>query len=106
MLDHHQPDFADRHIGPDADAVATMLKTIGVDSLDELADKALPAGILDALSADGIAPGLEVLPAAATETEALAELRAHGRLEHRRGLDDRAGLLRHVDATGVAPQHT
>jgi glycine dehydrogenase len=75
VLDHHQPDFADRHIGPDADAVATMLKTIGVNSLDELADKALPAGILDALSADGIAPGLDVLPAAATETEALAELR-------------------------------
>jgi glycine dehydrogenase len=76
VLDHHQPDFADRHIGPDADAVATMLKIIGVDSLDELADKALPAGILDALSADGVAPGLDVLPAAATETEALTELRA------------------------------
>ena len=56
MFDHNQPNFqpnfADRHIGPDADAVATMLKTIGVGSLDELADKALPAGILDALSAE------------------------------------------------------
>ena len=70
------PTFADRHIGPDADAVATMLKTIGVGSLDELADKALPAGILDALSADGVAPGLDQLPPAATEDEALAELRA------------------------------
>jgi glycine cleavage system pyridoxal-binding protein P len=50
VFDHNQPNFADRHIGPDADAVATMLKTIGVGSLDELADKALPAGILDALS--------------------------------------------------------
>ena len=68
--------FADRHIGPDADAVATMLKTIGVGSLDELADKALPAGILDALSADGLAPGLDQLPPAATEEQALAELRA------------------------------
>jgi glycine dehydrogenase len=76
VFDHNQPNFADRHIGPDADAVATMLKTIGVGSLDELADKALPAGILDALSPDGVAPGLDVLPAAATETEALAELRA------------------------------
>jgi glycine dehydrogenase len=74
--DQHQANFADRHIGPDADAVATMLKTIGVGSLDELADKALPAGILDALSTDGVAPGLDVLPAAATEAEALAELRA------------------------------
>jgi glycine dehydrogenase len=71
-----QPNFADRHIGPDADAVAAMLKTIGVGSLDELADKALPAGILDALSADGIAPGLDQLPQAATEEQALAELRA------------------------------
>src|ERR1700741_1957036 len=53
-----------------------MLKTIGVGSLDELADKALPAGILDTLSADGVAPGLDKLPQAATEEQALAELRA------------------------------
>src|ERR1700742_1759318 len=71
-----QPNFADRHIGPDADAISTMLKTIGVGSLDELADKALPAGILDALTADGVAPGLDQLPQAATEEQALAELRA------------------------------
>ncbi|OBK78739.1 aminomethyl-transferring glycine dehydrogenase [Mycobacterium sp. 1274761.0] len=70
------PTFADRHIGPDADAVATILKTIGVGSLDELADKALPAGILDTLGVDGIAPGLDRLPQAATEEQALAELRA------------------------------
>ena len=76
MFDHNQPNFADRHIGPDADAVAMMLKTIGVGSLDELADKALPAGILDTLSDDGVAPGLDQLLPAATEYEALAELRA------------------------------
>ena len=76
MFSHDQPNFADRHIGPDADAVTTMLKTIGVGSLDELADKALPAGILDVLSADGVAPGLDQLPQAATEEQALAELRA------------------------------
>jgi glycine dehydrogenase len=76
VFDHNQPSFADRHIGPDADAVATMLKTIGVGSLDELADKALPSGILDALSHDGIAPGLDQLLPAASEQEALAELRA------------------------------
>src|SRR5436190_15883809 len=52
-----------------------MLKTIGVGSLDELADKALPAGILDALSGDGVAPGLDQLLTAASEQEALAELR-------------------------------
>lgn len=68
--------FAARHIGPDADAVTTMLATIGVGSLDELAKKALPAGILDSLDADQVAPGLDQLPPAATEDEALAELRA------------------------------
>lgn len=76
MLDSHQPRFADRHIGPDSDAVAVMLDTIGVPTLDDLAAKALPANILDALSADGVAPGLEVLPAPASEAEALTELRA------------------------------
>lgn len=74
MFDKNQPTFADRHIGPDADAVATMLKTIGVGSLDELVEKALPAGILDALSADGVAPGLDQLPPPASEDQALAEL--------------------------------
>lgn len=70
-----QSGFVARHIGPDSDAIATMLGVIGVGSLDELADKALPAGILDAVGADGIAPGLEQLPPPATEEEALAELR-------------------------------
>jgi glycine dehydrogenase len=73
---HHQPRFADRHIGPDADAVATMLRVIGVDSLGALAEKALPAGILDATTVDGLAPGLDRLPPPATEEHALAELRA------------------------------
>ncbi|BBU22785.1 aminomethyl-transferring glycine dehydrogenase [Mycobacterium xenopi] len=68
--------FADRHIGPDGAAIAAMLAVIGVDSLDELAVKAVPAGILDPPTAGGIAPGLDKLPPAATEDEALAELRA------------------------------
>ncbi|NVN48842.1 aminomethyl-transferring glycine dehydrogenase [Mycolicibacterium hippocampi] len=68
--------FVDRHIGPDAQAVATLLSTIGVQSLDELAARAVPAAIFDPVGADGIAPGLQNLPPAATETEALAELRA------------------------------
>lgn len=74
--EHHQLRFVDRHIGPDADAVATMLGVIGVDSLEELAAKALPAGILDALSSAGLAPGLDELKAPATEEQSLAELRA------------------------------
>jgi len=76
VSDHTQPSFADRHIGPDSDDIATMLDVIGVASLDALAAKALPAGILDALGADGLAPGLDGLPAAVGEHEALAELKA------------------------------
>jgi len=53
-----------------------MLAVIGVDSLDELASKAVPAGILDRLTDGGAAPGLDRLPAPASETEALTELRA------------------------------
>jgi len=72
----YRPTFADRHIGPGADAIAAMLAVIGVDSLDDLATKALPSGILDALTARGVAPGLDGLPVASTEEESLAELRA------------------------------
>ncbi|MEO6792445.1 MAG: aminomethyl-transferring glycine dehydrogenase [Mycobacterium sp.] len=70
-----KPGFVDRHIGPDRAAITTMLGVIGVDSLDELAARAVPATILDVLGADGVAPGLDGLPPAAAEHEALAELR-------------------------------
>jgi len=72
----YQSTFAARHIGPDSQAVAAMLAVIGVDTLDELAAKAVPRGILDKLTETGAAPGLDRLPAAVTEAEALAELRA------------------------------
>ena len=75
MSDHLDSPFAARHIGPDAGELTIMLGVIGVASLDELAAKALPAGILDALGDSGVAPGLESLPAAATEHQALRELR-------------------------------
>ncbi|CDO88780.1 glycine dehydrogenase (aminomethyl-transferring) [Mycobacterium triplex] len=71
-----QSTFAARHIGPDSQAIDAMLDVIGVGSLDELAAKAVPAGILDKLSDDGAAPGLSALPPAASEAEAIAELRA------------------------------
>ncbi len=67
--------FAARHIGPDSADLETMLGVIGVESLDELAAKALPAGILDTLEDSGVAPGLQALPAPAGEHQALAELR-------------------------------
>src|ERR1700742_2510830 len=76
MSDHTNPLFADRHIGPDSAAVSAMLEVIGVDSLEEMARRALPAGILDGLLSSGDAPGLDQLPPAATEAEALAELRS------------------------------
>ena len=71
-----QSTFAARHIGPDSQAIAAMLDVIGVASLDELAAKSVPTGILDRLTECGAAPGLDRLPPAATEAEALAELRA------------------------------
>ncbi|MCV7400740.1 aminomethyl-transferring glycine dehydrogenase [Mycobacterium fragae] len=76
MADHTEPRFADRHIGLDGEAVAAMLHVIGVDSLEDLAAKAVPKGILDARLNGGAAPGLDQLPPAASEAEALAELRA------------------------------
>src|ERR1700751_2439540 len=53
-----------------------MLKVIGVDSLEELARRAMPAGIFDKLTDTGAAPGLDQLPPPASEAQALAELRA------------------------------
>ncbi|MBF4765133.1 aminomethyl-transferring glycine dehydrogenase [Nocardioides islandensis] len=59
--------FADRHIGLNADDVTTMLKTVGYDSLEALMGEAVPSAIrTTALD----------LPAAASEQEAAAELRA------------------------------
>ena len=58
--------FSDRHIGPDAGALAEMLRTIGYADLDALTRAAVPAAILDT--------DLE-LPPAVTETEVLAALR-------------------------------
>jgi glycine dehydrogenase len=71
-----QSTFAARHIGPDGQAISAMLDVIGVDSLDQLASKAVPSGILDTRADGGAAPGLEKLPPPATEAETLAELRA------------------------------
>ncbi len=66
-LEHGIP-FADRHIGPRPAELARMLDVIGVTSLDELADRALPRTLADP-------DAVPDLPAAATEAQALAELR-------------------------------
>ncbi|MGH3436124.1 MAG: aminomethyl-transferring glycine dehydrogenase [Sciscionella sp.] len=67
-LEHGTP-FADRHVGPRPVELARMLDVIGVGSLEELAQRVVPASIHEReLILD--------LPAAATEAEAVAELRA------------------------------
>jgi glycine dehydrogenase len=60
--------FADRHIGPDDEALAAMLAEVGVTSLDALVDAAVPGSIRSSDSLD--------LPAAVSEQDALAELRS------------------------------
>ncbi|MEV0701878.1 aminomethyl-transferring glycine dehydrogenase [Saccharopolyspora sp. NPDC050389] len=66
-LEHGTP-FADRHVGPMPAELARMLDVIGVGSLEELGQNAVP---------DTIREGdLQLaLPEPATESEALAELR-------------------------------
>ena len=60
--------FADRHIGPRREDVPAMLETLGVSSLEELVDQAVPPNIR--------MEGELNLPPPRTEVEMLAELRA------------------------------
>ncbi|TCP50830.1 glycine dehydrogenase (decarboxylating) alpha subunit /glycine dehydrogenase (decarboxylating) beta subunit [Tamaricihabitans halophyticus] len=67
-LEHGTP-FADRHVGPRSAELARMLDVIGVGSVEELAQRVIPASIAET------EPTID-LPAPATEAESLAELRA------------------------------
>ena len=60
-------EFANRHIGPAADDVVDMLATVGVASMAELIDRAVPEVIRAERDHD--------LPGPLTETEALQRLR-------------------------------
>jgi glycine dehydrogenase len=60
-------EFADRHLGPSPTEVETMLATVGVASVAELVDRAVPEAIRDRTPLD--------LPAGLTEAETLARLR-------------------------------
>jgi glycine dehydrogenase len=60
--------FAERHIGPSAEDVAAMLKTVGYGSVDALMDAAIPESIRWHGTLD--------LPPAATESQVIAELHA------------------------------
>lgn len=62
--------FAERHIGTDAAAQRAMLDALGYESVDALVEAAVPASIHAAPR------GGSRIPHAATEAEALAELRA------------------------------
>ena len=61
--------FEDRHIGPNHDQISTMLKELGESELDSFISKVVPANIAIAQKLE------EVLPAAASEVEAIDELR-------------------------------
>jgi glycine dehydrogenase len=60
-------DFANRHIGPSTSDQDAMVRRVGYDSLDALMAAAVPSGIRSTTALQ--------LPAARTETEALAVLR-------------------------------
>ncbi|MGA1023691.1 MAG: aminomethyl-transferring glycine dehydrogenase [Aquiluna sp.] len=68
LADHHQ--FRFRHIGPDATEQKDMLDYLGIASLSELMEKALP----DAIKFEGDSK----LPDAISEDDALARLREIG----------------------------
>jgi len=61
----HRDEFVRRHIGPSDDDIAEMLKTVGLKSLDDLVDKAVPDEIRTEEAFD---------EPAMTEAETLAEL--------------------------------
>ena len=59
--------FVHRHIGPSENDIAEMLKSLGMNSLDELIDKTVPDSIRMSDELD--------LPGSRSETEVLNELR-------------------------------
>jgi len=60
--------FASRHIGPSPEQVEAMLRVVGAESLEALADRTVPAAIRDS--------HLDALPPPVGEDAAIAELRA------------------------------
>ena len=63
----HQNEFIGRHIGPDAEDIDSMLHELGLDSLERLVEKTVPAAI-------ALGQPLN-LPAAMNEESALAALK-------------------------------
>ena len=72
-ISHATERFQDRHIGTDSVAQLEMLSAVGYDTIDDLVLAAVPKSIhVEALTSSSI-------PEAATEREALAELRVFAR---------------------------
>jgi glycine dehydrogenase len=71
-LEHHDA-FIARHIGPNDAEIAQMLRTIGYDSLEAMTDAIVPSRIK---SGTGKSPAPLDLPAAISEVDALAKIRA------------------------------
>ncbi|TDE88945.1 glycine dehydrogenase (aminomethyl-transferring) [Occultella glacieicola] len=67
----HRPEFPTRHIGLDTPAAEHMLGVVGATSIEALLEAALPPALLG----EGVPP-VGDLPAADTEAQVLAELRA------------------------------
>src|SRR5690606_20233286 len=67
--------FSRRHIGLSEEAISGMLERLGVASIDELIEQAIPANILDRRELD--------LPEPLTEQEALAEMRSFAAMNRR-----------------------
>ncbi|MDQ3495295.1 MAG: glycine dehydrogenase (aminomethyl-transferring), partial [Pseudomonadota bacterium] len=87
-LEHHGA-FVDRHIGPNDDEIAQMLRAIGFDSLEAMTDAIVPGKIKSTAAL--------ALPAAVTEEEALAQIRA---------IADRNQVLRSFIGQGYYGTHT
>lgn len=81
--------FIQRHIGPNAAQQAQMLELLGASSLDDLIDSTVPANILREQAMD--------LPAAKSEADALAELKA---------IASENQLMRNYIGMGYHPTHT
>ena len=67
LFEQQQYEFAGRHIGPNKEETRSMLKTIGVETMDELISKTVPASIR--------LKKMLKLPVAQTEFEYLDELK-------------------------------
>ena len=82
-------DFADRHVGPDAEEIATMLAAVGRPSLEALIEATVPAAIRDTAPLG--------LPSVPDETAALAAIRS---------IADRNQVVTTLIGTGYYGNHT